>query len=109
MKVRHGDIAFELPPGFADQTAVQLFRETKEYPLSVTLTLDRVGEAPGPLPYLRAKLEALRPGLPEYKLVSCEAAKVGAHEAARAHFTFEAPPELSQLVVVFFAGKKLVS
>ncbi len=108
MRVVHGGVAFELPEGFVDQTAVSLVRPASQaYPMSVTLTLDLVGGAPGPLVYLKLKLEQLRPSLQGYKLRSCEATQVGAHPGARAEFSFEAPPELCQLVLVFFAGPKL--
>jgi len=118
MRARHGGLSLEVPVGFRDQSTIQLMRDARtvggkpdprDFPISYTLTRDRVGKAPDPLLYLKSKLVQLKPRLSRYHEELCEKTELAGHPAARARFTFVAEYELVQLVLVWFAGDDLLT
>ncbi len=117
MRITHGDVSFELPEGFRDESTIVISRpvslnakgvqlDENAYPLSLSLVHDEVARAPGPLAYLQLKLNQLRQSLGQFEVASCEAAEVGGHAAARAQFSFVAQFELHQLVLVWFVAER---
>lgn len=117
----HATISFDMPEGFKDSTTVSIERPipvdqngkaipgAKAYPLSMTISRDVVGKAPGPVPYLQNKINQIRGQLQDFKLEYCKEETVGSYKCAKAQFSFVSYFQLQQLVYVFFIDDALMS
>ena len=114
MRAAYGDVSFECPAGFANQTMISLMRESagkaedEDYPISITVQHGKVGEdQSSPLAYLEDKLEQLSKQLNQYELHSSEDTTVNEHPAAKAHFSFFNQFKLEQLLLIWFQGEHI--
>ena len=114
MRATYGDVSFECPAGFANQTMISLMRESagqggdEDYPISITVQHGKVGDEQGsPLAYLEDKLGQLSKQLNQYELALSEETTVGDHPAAKAHFSFVNQFKLEQLLLIWFQGDHL--
>tara|TARA_B100000959_G_C14525353_1_gene437172 strand:- start:10 stop:441 length:432 start_codon:yes stop_codon:yes gene_type:complete len=114
MRSTYGDVSFESPEGFQNQTMISLMRESAgkagddDYPISITVQHGKIAEGDaGPLTYLEGKLEQLAKQLNQYELNGSEETTVGECTAAKAHFSFVNQFKLEQLLLIWYQGDNL--